>query len=106
MGFEQGEAKQETLDQLKPMKPNKTVFCSVLLPSVFFYRRLEKKVGIGLPLMEEVNAESELSLRFELRGVRKKPLGNFHIYIYMDIYVQNFVTSSLMGKYGTICLKL
>ena len=38
---------------------------------VQFYRIFEEKVGIGLPLMEEVNAESELSLRFELWGVRK-----------------------------------
>ena len=31
-----------------------------------FYRLFEEKVSIGLPLMEEVNAENELSLRFEL----------------------------------------
>jgi len=46
------------------------VFFRVFLYFVF-YRLFEEKVGIGLPLMEEVNAESELSLRFELWGVRK-----------------------------------
>ena len=35
------------------------------------YRLFEEKVGIGLPLMEELNAENELSLRFELWGIRK-----------------------------------
>ena len=39
--------------------------------SVFFYRLFEEKGGIGLPLIEELNAESELSLRFELWGIRK-----------------------------------
>ena len=42
-----------------------------LLSKFLFYRLFEEMVGIGLPLMEEVNAESELSLRFELWGVRK-----------------------------------
>jgi len=59
--------------------------------------------GIGLTLMEEVNAESELSLRLELWGVRKS---HSKIFIYVYTYVQNFVTSTLMGKYETICLKL
>jgi len=46
---------------------------------VTFYRFFEEKVGIGLPLMEEVNAESEFSLLFELWGVGIMPLLNFHI---------------------------
>ena len=46
-----------------------------------FYRLFEEKVGIGLPLMEEVNAESELSLRFEQWEVRKSRSEIF-IYIY------------------------
>ena len=71
---------------------------------LFFYRLFEEKEGIGLPLMEELNAESELSLRFELWGIRKS---HSEIFIYIiDIYVQNFVTSTLMGKYEMIFLKL
>jgi len=71
------------------------------MPANSFYRLFKEKVGIGLSLMEKVSTQSELSVRFELWRVRKN---HFEIFIY--IYVQNFVTSTLMGKYETICLKL
>ena len=48
--------------------------------STDFYRLFEEKGGIGLPLMEELNAESELSLRFGLWGIRKS---HSEIFIYI-----------------------